>query len=145
MIKRGGGGSDVLILDRVSKNENVNVGDTIITAGTLGGPGALPSMFPRGIPVGSVTSRSNNDVNAFKNIQVSPLVDFSSLQSVIVLVPEQLMDGMKAALVLFVAALLQLVGADGVPAVPHLEHRRSSRCSRSRCCAARSSARSRAS
>jgi len=86
VIKRAGGGSDVLILDRVSKNENVNVGDTIITAGTLG-PGALPSLFPRGIPVGSVTSQSNNDINAFKNIQVSPLVDFSSLQSVIVLVP----------------------------------------------------------
>jgi rod shape-determining protein MreC len=88
VIKRGGGGSDVLILDRVSKNENVNVGDTIVTAGTLG-PGALPSMFPRGIPIGSVKSRSNNDVNAFKNIQVSPLVDFSSLQSVIVLVPNR--------------------------------------------------------
>jgi rod shape-determining protein MreC len=89
VIKRGGGGSDVLILDRVPKNENVNVGDTIITAGTLG-PGALPSLFPRGIPIGSVTSRSNSDVNAFKNIQVSPLVDFSSsLQSVIVLVPNR--------------------------------------------------------
>lgn len=88
VIKRGGGGGDVLILDRVSKNENVNVGDTIITAGTLG-PGALPSMFPRGIPIGSVKSQSNNDVNAFKNIQVSPLVDFSSLQSVIVLVPNK--------------------------------------------------------
>jgi rod shape-determining protein MreC len=86
VIKRGGGGSDVLILDRVAKNEAVNVGDTVITAGTLG-PGALPSLFPKGIPVGTVTSQSNNDVNAFKNIQVSPLVDFTSLQSVIVLVP----------------------------------------------------------
>jgi cell shape-determining protein MreC len=44
-------------------------------------------MFPRGIPVGSVKSRSNNDVNAYKNIQVAPLVDFSSLQTVVVLVP----------------------------------------------------------
>jgi rod shape-determining protein MreC len=88
VIKRGGGGSDVLIFDRVSKNENVNDGDTIITTGTLG-PGALPSMFPHGIPVGSVKSQSNNDVNAFKNIQVTALVDFSSLQSVIVLVPNR--------------------------------------------------------
>jgi rod shape-determining protein MreC len=88
VIKRGGGGSDVLILDRVSKNENVNVGDTIITAGTIGA-GSLPSMFPHGIPIGSVKSWSNNDVNAFKNIQVSPLVDFSSLQSVIILVPNR--------------------------------------------------------
>lgn len=88
VVKRGGGGSDVLILDGVSKSENVNVGDTIITAGTLG-TGSLPSMFPRGIAVGSVKSQGNYDANAFKTIQVSPLVDFSSLQSVIVLVPNR--------------------------------------------------------
>jgi cell shape-determining protein MreC len=45
-------------------------------------------MFPRGIPIGTVTSQSSNDINPFKNIQVKPLVDFSSLQSVIVLVPK---------------------------------------------------------
>lgn len=88
LIRRGSGGSDVLILDRVSKTKPVNVGDTVITAGTLG-KGTLPSMFPRGIPIGTVTSQSNNDVNAFKNIQVSSLVDFTSLQSVIVLVPNR--------------------------------------------------------
>jgi rod shape-determining protein MreC len=87
VIQRGGGGSDVLVLDLVSKGDFVGIGDTVITAGTLG-KGALPSMFPRGIPVGTVSSASNNDVNAFKNIQVEPLVDFTSLQSVIVLVPK---------------------------------------------------------
>jgi rod shape-determining protein MreC len=87
VIQRGGGGSDVLVLDEVSKSALVGVGDAVITAGTLG-KGALPSMFPRGIPVGTVSSASNNDINAFKNIQVEPLVDFSSLQSVIVLVPK---------------------------------------------------------
>jgi len=35
-----------------------------------------------------VTSQSSNDVNPFKSVQVNPLVDFSSLQSVIVLVPK---------------------------------------------------------
>ena len=86
IVKRGGGGSDVLILDRVLKQKAVRVGDTIITAGTLGST-TLKSMFPRGIPIGTVTSESDTDVNAFKNIQVEPLVDFTSLQSVIVLVP----------------------------------------------------------
>jgi len=76
----------VLILDRVLKQKAVRVGDTIITAGTLGST-TLKSMFPRGIPIGTVTSESDTDVNAFKNIQVEPLVDFTSLQSVIVLVP----------------------------------------------------------
>jgi len=83
-----GGGNGVLVLDRVQKSKYVGVGDTIITAGTLG-KGALPSMFPRGILVGTVTSESDTDVNPFKTIQVKPAVDFSSLQSVIVLVPHR--------------------------------------------------------
>jgi rod shape-determining protein MreC len=87
IIQPGGGGSNVLVLDLVSKQKVVNVGDTIISAGSLG-KGTLPSMFPRGIPIGTVTSQGSNDINPFKNIQVKPLVDFSSLQSVIVLVPK---------------------------------------------------------
>jgi rod shape-determining protein MreC len=88
MIRPGGGGSDALVLDLVSKQKVIREGDTIITAGSPG-KGELPSMFPRGIPVGTVTSQGSTDVNPFKNIQVKPLVDFSSLQSVIVLVPKQ--------------------------------------------------------
>jgi len=85
-VHRGGGGSNVLVLDRVPKAKYVGVGDKVITAGSLG-KGALPSMFPRGILVGTVTSESDTDVNPFKTIQVQPAVDFSSLRSVIVLVP----------------------------------------------------------
>jgi rod shape-determining protein MreC len=88
IIQPGGGGSDALVLDLVSKSKVIREGDTIITAGSLG-KGPLPSMFPRGIRVGTVTSQSSNDVNPFKNVQVKPFVDFSSLQSVIVLVPKQ--------------------------------------------------------
>jgi rod shape-determining protein MreC len=88
IIQPAGGGSDALVLDLVPKSKVVNEGDRIITAGSLG-KSALPSMFPRGIPVGTVTSQGSNDVNPFKNIQVKPLVDFTSLQSVIVLVPKQ--------------------------------------------------------
>ena len=86
-VHRGGGSSNVLVLDRVPKSKYVGVGDKVITAGTLG-KGALPSMFPRGILVGTVTSESDTDVNPFKTIQVQPAVDFTSLQSVIVLTPK---------------------------------------------------------
>jgi rod shape-determining protein MreC len=87
VIKRGGGGSQVLILDLVPKAKYVARGDTIITAGTLS-KGDLPSMFPAGVPIGTVTSQSSSDANAYKSIQVNPLVDFTSLQSVVVLVPK---------------------------------------------------------
>jgi rod shape-determining protein MreC len=86
-IVRRGGGSDTLILDRVQKSSFVGVGDMVMTAGSLG-TGALPSMFPRGIPIGTVTSESDNDINPFHSIQVQPFVDFSSIQSVMVLVPK---------------------------------------------------------
>jgi len=87
VVRRGGGSSNVLILDRVPKEPRVTVGDTIITAGTLG-QGPLRSKFPRGIPIGTVVSQSNSDASLFQNIQVRPFVDFSSIQSVIVLVPK---------------------------------------------------------
>ena len=88
IIQPGGGGSDVLVMDLVSKAKNVAEGDTIVTAGSIG-KDKLPSMFPRGILIGTVTSESSNDINPFKNIQVKQAVDFSSLQSVIVLVPKK--------------------------------------------------------
>ena len=45
----------MLVFDRVPKAPYVGVGDTVITAGSLG-RGALPSMFPRGIQIGTVAS-----------------------------------------------------------------------------------------
>ena len=86
VVRGGGGGGDVLVFDRVSKSSNVAVGNIVISAGSLG-KGALPSMFPRGLRIGTVSSVNNNDVDTFKTIQVDPFVDFSALQSVIVLVP----------------------------------------------------------
>lgn len=88
LVRSGGSGGDVLIFDRVPKAPNVQVGNLVITAGSLG-KGKLPSMFPRGLRIGTVSSVSNNDVSTFKTIQVQPFVDFSSLQSVIVLVPRR--------------------------------------------------------
>jgi rod shape-determining protein MreC len=82
-----GSSSGVLIFDRVPKAPDVQVGNIVITAGSLG-KGALPSMFPHGLRIGTVSSVSNNDVNTFKTIQVEPFVDFSSMHLVLVLVPK---------------------------------------------------------
>jgi rod shape-determining protein MreC len=85
-IVSSGSGSDTLVMDNVQKSSFVGVGDVIMSAGMLGAD-ALPSMFPRGIPIGVVTSESDNDIDPYHSIQVRPYVDFSSVQSVIVLVP----------------------------------------------------------
>ena len=75
-----------LILDQVTKDQVVYRGDRVLTQGSLAG--GLPSIYPRGIPIGTVTHVGQSDVGLYKDIQVSPFVDFSSLESVIVLVPK---------------------------------------------------------
>jgi rod shape-determining protein MreC len=85
LIQPGRPGSDSLNLTRVSKDKVVSRGDRIVTAGSQSGQ--LDSLFPRGIPIGRVTSVGQSDTDFFKRIQVDPYVDFDSLDSVIVLVP----------------------------------------------------------
>jgi rod shape-determining protein MreC len=83
-----GSASDSLVLDGITKDKKVNEGDLIITAGSPEGKGELPSLYPRNIPIGSVTSVGQNDIDIYKDIQVQPYVDLSSLETVLVLVPK---------------------------------------------------------
>jgi len=73
-----------IIMDNVPKSEVVNTGDPLVTAGWR--TGTLTSIFPRGIPVGRPIGVNQTDIYPYKQIQVQPLVDFGSLQSVQVLV-----------------------------------------------------------
>lgn len=87
IVKHGQGGADTLILDRVDKSQQVSTGDPVITEGSPSGS-LLPSIYPRGIPIGVVTSVGQNDTDLYKQIQVQPFVDFGALRSVLVLVPK---------------------------------------------------------
>ena len=86
LVRHGASPGRTLILDQVTKDQVVYRGDRILTQGSLAG--GLPSIYPRGIPIGTVTHVGQSDVGLYKDIQVSPFVDFSSLESVIVLVPK---------------------------------------------------------
>jgi rod shape-determining protein MreC len=88
VVQHGQGSAESLILDRVPKSKPVHVGDVIVTSGSPG-PGELPSLYPRGIQIGVVSSTGDSDTEPFKQIQVDPSVDYTSLQSVLVLVPKQ--------------------------------------------------------
>ncbi|HEV8687295.1 MAG TPA: rod shape-determining protein MreC [Gaiellaceae bacterium] len=82
LVQSAEGGS--LSLERVPKAKDVHPDDVIATAGSREGP--LPSLFPRGIPIGVVTSAANTDTEPFKQIQLAASVDFSNLYAVTVLV-----------------------------------------------------------
>jgi rod shape-determining protein MreC len=83
-----GTGAASLVLDGVGKDKNVGVGDLVITAGSQAGS-KLASLYPRGIPIGFISSVSQADTDVYKQIEVQPLVDLSSLESVLVLIPKE--------------------------------------------------------
>jgi rod shape-determining protein MreC len=78
-----GASSSSLILDRVEKDELVEEGNTVVTSGWT--TERFESLFPRGIPIGTVESVGQQDVDLYKRVQIAPLVDFDSLSKVIVL------------------------------------------------------------
>ncbi|MGI8606013.1 MAG: rod shape-determining protein MreC [Gaiellaceae bacterium] len=83
IVARGPSDSSTLVLNRVPKEEVVTEGDMVITSGWQSGP--LTSLYPKGIPIGKVSGVSRRDVDLYTRIQVTPLVDFGSLDDVIVL------------------------------------------------------------
>jgi rod shape-determining protein MreC len=85
ILKHGEGAA--LFLDRVLKQRRVVQGDIVVTAGS--GQGPLGSFFPAGIPVGVVSSVGQTDVESFKDIQVLPFVDFTDVDSVLILLAER--------------------------------------------------------
>jgi len=81
-----GEGPSTLTLERVPKSQVLQEGDTIVTQGFKVGP--LASIYPYGIPIGTVSGATNSEVDLYWNAQVAPFVHFDSLHSVIVLVPK---------------------------------------------------------
>jgi rod shape-determining protein MreC len=72
------GQGEQLVFDFVLRQEGVNVGDRVVTSG-MGG------VFPKGLVVGSVASVGRQDFGLFQSITVTPAVDFSHLEEVLVL------------------------------------------------------------
>jgi rod shape-determining protein MreC len=70
----------------VRKEDVVRVGDELVTAGWRAS--GLSSLYPKGIPVGVVTSVGQTDTDLFQQVQVDPYVGFGALDAVVVLVPD---------------------------------------------------------
>jgi rod shape-determining protein MreC len=84
IVKHGRASAGTLIFDRVPKKLKVSVGDTVVTAGWKSS--TLASLYPRGIPIGRVTSVGQADTDLWKQVQVEPFADFDRVDAVLVLV-----------------------------------------------------------
>jgi rod shape-determining protein MreC len=72
------GQGEQLVFDFVLRQEEVKIGDRVVTSG-MGG------VFPKGLVLGKVKSVDRQEFGLFQEIEVSPSVDFSHLEEVLVL------------------------------------------------------------
>jgi rod shape-determining protein MreC len=70
-----------IVLERVMSDEKISPGDTLISSGG-------DQIFPKGLPVGTVTKVSPGHEN-FLNIQVKPAADLNRLEEVLVVTEKQ--------------------------------------------------------
>jgi rod shape-determining protein MreC len=73
-----GAGSHGYVLKYISKTQDVKEGDVIISSG-IGG------VFPKGLMIGAVNRVDRMEAGLFLKIYVSPSIDFSKLEEVLVL------------------------------------------------------------
>jgi rod shape-determining protein MreC len=79
IVKGNGKGFD---LQYVLKNNEVNVGDTVLTSG-MGG------VFPKGLPLGTVEKVVRNRRGMFQQIEVTPAVNFEQLEYLVIILQEK--------------------------------------------------------
>ncbi len=87
IVRHARGTRETLVLDRVRKQDVIKRGDDVVTAGWRAS--GLSSLYPKGIPIGDVSSVGQTDTDLFQQVQVDPYVDFGSLDAVLVLVPTE--------------------------------------------------------
>ncbi len=75
---RGTGKIGAAVLEHASRTDDLEEGDLLVTSGTGG-------IFPKGLPLGHVTSLERRPYGMFQRATVVPVVDLSRLEEVIVL------------------------------------------------------------
>jgi rod shape-determining protein MreC len=76
----GGTGDPTMLMKYVATEENVAVGEKIVTSG-------MDKIFPRDVPIGTVVEVKPG--NPFKQIRVQPAAKLDRLETVIVLLTQE--------------------------------------------------------
>jgi rod shape-determining protein MreC len=76
LIKKNNSGG--LFMDFIPKTETLEIGDKIITSG-------MDNLYPKGILIGKIDKIDSSENQIFQKINISPAIDFSKLEQVIIL------------------------------------------------------------
>jgi rod shape-determining protein MreC len=83
VIRTPVGDPDDLQLDFVREVDSIRKGQTVVTSGFR--RGRLESLFPRGIPIGSIREVDRDELETYQRVHVQPFADFRRIDLVQVL------------------------------------------------------------
>jgi rod shape-determining protein MreC len=73
-----GGARNRLYMKYVSAGKDIRTGDKVVTS-------YISTIFPQGVPVGTISQASKREHDLFYNIEIEPAVDFSKIEEVFVI------------------------------------------------------------
>jgi rod shape-determining protein MreC len=85
VVKPEYGRPDDLLLDYIERGRGLDEGAVVVTSGFRSA--SLESLFPRGIPIGTVTRVEPNELELYQRVHVRPFADLRRFDFVQVLVP----------------------------------------------------------
>ena len=83
LVQTAVGRPDDLLLNFVSRTSNLRKGETVVTAGSSSS--RLESLFPPGIPIGTVTKVDDAELSQYQRVHIAPAADLRRLDFVQVL------------------------------------------------------------
>jgi rod shape-determining protein MreC len=83
ILQTAAGNPNDLLLSFLPPKSAVKVGETVVTSGTKSS--RLDSLFPPGIPIGTVTKADPEELNLYQRVHVKPFTDMRRLDFVQVL------------------------------------------------------------
>lgn len=88
VVKTGAGGeagADDLQMVYIQQRGRIAVGDMVVTSGTVENPAKVDSIYPAGIPIGTVSRVDQEERRLFGRVHLTPYVDMRDVQFVQVL------------------------------------------------------------
>jgi rod shape-determining protein MreC len=83
IVKPNVGDPNDMQLQFIQKGKNVTKGQQVVTSGFASG--GLESIYPRGIPIGQVTTVSTDELELYRTVHIQPYADFQKVDYVQVL------------------------------------------------------------
>jgi rod shape-determining protein MreC len=94
VVKPEYGRPDDLLLDYIERGRGLDEGDVVVTSGFRSA--TLESLFPRGIPIGTVTRVEPNELELYQRVHVRPFADLRRFDFVQVLQPTAAVERAEA-------------------------------------------------